>query len=68
MFLIRVRVLVICDGNSIATKREEFPARAVGVASCPLHFASLARLLQLLQKTYPTLCRKTSMEFSIGSL
>ena len=26
-FLIRVRMLVICDRNSIATKREEFPAR-----------------------------------------
>ena len=28
-FLIRVRALVICDRNSIATKREEFPARVV---------------------------------------
>ena len=47
-FLIRLRVLVICDRNSIATKREEFPARVVEVASSRLHFASLARLLQLI--------------------
>ena len=39
-FLIRVRVLVICDRNSIATKREEFPARVVEVASSRLYFAS----------------------------
>ena len=41
-FLIRVRVLVICDRNSIATKREEFLARVVEVASSCFHFASLA--------------------------
>ena len=52
-FLIRMRALVICDRNSIATKREEFPARVVEVASSRLHFASLAHLLQLFQQTYP---------------
>ena len=57
-FLIRVRVLVICDRNSIATKREEFPAQVVEVASSRLHFASLAHLLQLLQQTYPALCQQ----------
>ena len=56
-FLIRVRVLVICDRNSIAMKLEEFPARAVEVASSRLHFTSLARLLQLLQQTCPALCQ-----------
>ena len=50
-FLIRVRVLVIYDRNSIARKREEFPARVVEVASSRLHFTSRARLLQLLQQT-----------------
>ena len=49
MFLIRVRVLVICDRNSIAMKREEFPARLVEVASSRLHFTSSARLLQILR-------------------
>ena len=57
-FLIRVRMLVICDRNSIATKREEFPARVVEVASSRLHFASLAHLLQLLQQRYPALCQQ----------
>ena len=32
-FLIRVRVLVICDRNSIARKREEFPILVAEVAS-----------------------------------
>ena len=50
-FLIRVRVLVICDRNSIARKREEFPILVAEVASSRLHFASRARLLQLLQQT-----------------
>ena len=72
MFLIHMRVLVICDRNSIATKREEFPARVVEVASSRLHFASLARLLQLLQQTSPANVSCTmpaaSMELSIGSL
>ena len=57
-FLICVRVLVICDRNSIATKREEFPARVVEVASIRLHFTSLARLLQVLQQTYLALCQQ----------
>ena len=57
-FLIRVRVLVICDRNSIATKREEFPARLVEVASSRLYFASRASLLQLLQQTYSALCQQ----------
>ena len=38
-FLICVRVLVICDRNSIARKREEFPAQVAEVASSRLHFA-----------------------------
>ena len=67
-FLIRVLVLVICDRNSIAMKREEFPAQVVEVASSRLHFASLAHLLQLLQQTYPALWPAASMELSIGSL
>ena len=50
-FLIRVRVLVICDRNSIARKREEFPILVAEVASSRLHFSSRARLLQLLQQT-----------------
>ena len=49
---------MICDRNSIATKREEFPARVVEVTSSRLHLASLARLLQLLQQTYPALCQQ----------
>ena len=57
-FLIRVRVLVICNSNSIATKREEFPARVVEVASSRLHFTSHARLLQLLKQMYPALCQQ----------
>ena len=48
----------VSDRNSIATKREEFPARDVEVASSRLLFASLTRLLQLLQQTYPTLCQQ----------
>ena len=47
-FLKRVRVLVICDRNSIARKREEFPILVAKVASSRLHFASRARLLQIL--------------------
>ena len=54
-FLICVHMLVICDRNSIATKREEFPARVVEVASSRLHFASLARLLQ---QIYLALCQQ----------
>ena len=50
-FLIRVRVLVICDRNSIARKQEEFLILVAEVASSCLHFASRARLLQLLQQT-----------------
>ena len=65
-FLIRMRALVICDRNSIATKREEFPAGVVEVASGRLHFASLALLLQLLQQRYPHYA--SCMEVSIGSL
>ena len=57
-FLIRLRELVICDRNSIATKREEFPARLVEVASSRLYFASRASLLQLLQQTYSVLCQQ----------
>ena len=66
-FLIRVRALVICNRNLIATKREEFPAQVVEVASCRLHFASLARLLQLLQQTFLHM-PAASMELSIGLL
>ena len=49
-FLIRVRVLVICDRISIATKREEFPARVVEVATSPRHFSSLARFSSFFSK------------------
>ena len=57
-FLIRVRMFVICNRNSIATKREEFPARLIEVASSCLYFASRASLLQLLQQTYSALCQQ----------
>ena len=62
--IIRVSVLVICDRNSIARKREEFPILVAEVAYSRLHFASRASLLQLLQKLSCTM-PAASVELSI---
>ena len=67
-FMMRMRVSVICDRNSIAKKREEFPARAVDVASIRLPFASLARLLQPFSANVSCAMPAASMKLSIGSL
>ena len=60
-----MRVLVICDRNSIATKREEFPARLVEVASSHLYFASRASLLQ---QTYSALCHQSQYGSQYNSI